>query len=85
MRALSELIERNSENLRKQKSAGQNGEGADIESYLNEADKLAEERSIMIPIQVEVARGLTGDAALTEMQKKRCPESHQRRITSKTR
>nr|WP_263641594.1 hypothetical protein [Salmonella sp.]QBM91538.1 hypothetical protein NNIBIDOC_00212 [Salmonella sp.] len=41
---------------------------ADIESYLNEADKLAEERSIMID-QVEVAqRGLTEKrAALTEM------------------
>ncbi len=43
---------------------------ADIESYLNEADKLAEERSIMID-QVDVAqRGLTEKrAALTEMQK----------------
>ncbi|MBN6242567.1 head protein, partial [Escherichia coli] len=68
--ALSNLIERNSEKFKKAKER-QDKMKADIESYLNEADKLAEERSIMID-QVEVAqRGLTEKrAALTEMQKK---------------
>ncbi|EJU4606533.1 head protein, partial [Escherichia coli] len=55
--ALSNLIERNSEKFKKAKER-QDKMKADIESYLNEADKLAEERSIMID-QVEVAqRGL---------------------------
>ncbi len=68
--ALSNLIERNSEKFKKAKER-QDKMKADIESYLNEADKLAEERSIMID-QVDVAqRGLTEKrAALTEMQKK---------------
>nr|WP_228929216.1 head protein [Escherichia marmotae] len=68
--ALSNLIERNSAKFKKAKER-QDKMKADIESYLNEADKLAEERSMMID-RVEVAqRGLTEKrAALTEMQKK---------------
>ncbi|HGU9300464.1 TPA: head protein, partial [Escherichia coli] len=64
------MIERNSEKFKKAKER-QDKMKADIESYLNEADKLAEERSITID-QVDVAqRGLTEKrAALTEMQKK---------------
>lgn len=67
--ALSNLIERNSAKFKKAKER-QDKMKADIESYLNEADKLAEERSMMID-RVEVAqRGLTEKRnALAEMQK----------------
>ncbi|WP_318651879.1 antirestriction phage head protein DarA [Escherichia fergusonii] len=68
--ALSNLIERNSEKFKKAK-ARQDKMKADIDGYLNEADKLAEERSVLID-QVDTAQqGLTDKReSLVELQKK---------------
>ncbi|ECE3520892.1 head protein [Salmonella enterica] len=68
--ALSNLIERNSEKFKKAK-ARQDKMKADIDGYLNEADKLAEERSVLIG-QVDTAQqGLAEKReSLVELQKK---------------
>ncbi|EDZ2708215.1 head protein [Salmonella enterica] len=68
--ALSNLIERNSEKFKKAK-ARQDKMKADIDGYLNEADKLAEERSVLIG-QVDTAQqGLAEKReSLVELHKK---------------
>ncbi|MBB7679793.1 head protein [Escherichia coli] len=68
--ALSNLIERNSAKFKKAKER-QDKMKADIEGYLNEADKLAEERSVLIEQVEDAQRGLAEKrSTLNDMQNK---------------